>query len=97
MRIVIETDPTSPPQMATGNAETTQPIAPAADAGAGPSALGADAGTGPSAAFDTGGPPEWLTTAIAKAMTESNSNSGEFSASTDRAGAEDGGAGPPLA
>jgi len=100
MRIVIETDPTTPLQVATGAAETALPVVPAADAGAGPSVVGGNVAAAPTAELDAGGPPDWLTAAITHAMSESSSDFGEApqtTAGADAANAEDGGSGPALA
>jgi hypothetical protein len=92
MRIVIETDAGSAP--AAGEVTVTSPEHGnhVEDAGAGLSAAQAD--TAATAASDTGPPPAWLATAIARAMSESAANSGVKPAAPESDAIEDGGAGP---
>ena len=92
MRIVIETDSESATHVTSGRAETPQPSAHVDDAGAGPAAAGADADT--ASAMDSGGPPDWLTSAIAQAMSENASDSGNAPATSGAADADDAGKGP---
>ena len=94
MRIVIETDPTETPRVAT---TTTDGSATAAGAGlsAGSADPAYDADPAERAApLDAGGPPEWLTAAIGRAMSESDQAFGVAPDAGPALAGLDGGAGP---